>query len=149
MQGWKTENCSSLPETLEMVNANTYIQRRNINRIERDSMDGSEEKEVGYTCEYRFLSEEEYYNLIQQEENTEKVNENILISMGALKTKVETNREMITFSKFLATIKIDVPIQLDMDSLVREQADEDWLRQIFEELEFRTLIDRVLKKENA
>ena len=76
MQGWKTENCSSLPETLEMVNANTYIQRRNINRIERDSMDGSEEKEVGYTCEYRFLSEEEYYNLIQQEENT-------LISMGA------------------------------------------------------------------
>ena len=30
MQGWKTENCSSLPETLEMVNANTYIQRRNI-----------------------------------------------------------------------------------------------------------------------
>lgn len=73
MQGWKTENCSSLPETLEMVNANTYIQRRNINRIERDSMDGSEEKEVGYTCEYRFLSEEEYYNLIQQEENTEKV----------------------------------------------------------------------------
>lgn len=40
-------------------------------------------KEVGYTCEYRFLSEEEYYNLIQQEENTEKVNENILISMGA------------------------------------------------------------------
>ena len=68
---------------------------------------------------------------------------------GALKTKVKTNREMITFSKFLATIKIDVPIQLDMDSLVREQADEDSLRQIFEELEFRTLIDRVLKKENA
>ncbi len=56
---------------------------------------------------------------------------------------------MITFSKFLATIKIDVPIQLEMDKLVREQADEDSLRQIFEELEFRTLIDRVLKKENA
>ena len=65
MQGWKTENCSSLPETLEMVNANTYIQRRNINRIERDSMDGSEEKEVGYTCEYRFLSEEEYYRALK------------------------------------------------------------------------------------
>ncbi|UVV57974.1 DNA polymerase I [Bacteroides thetaiotaomicron] len=64
----------------------------------------------------------------------------------ALKTKVETNKELITFSKFLATIKIDVPIQLEMDKLVREQADEDSLRQIFEELEFRTLIDRVLKK---
>ena len=68
---------------------------------------------------------------------------------GALKTKVETNREMITFSKFLATIKIDVPIQLEMDALVREEADENSLRSIFEELEFRTLIDRVLKKESA
>ena len=44
---------------------------------------------------------------------------------GALKTKVETNREMITFSKFLATIKTDVPIQLDMDSLVREEPNEE------------------------
>ena len=68
---------------------------------------------------------------------------------GALKTKVETNKELITFSKFLATIKIDVPIQLEMDKLVREQADEDSLRRIFEELEFRTLIDRVLKKESS
>ena len=48
MQGWKTENCSSLPKELEMVNASTYIQRRNITRVERDSMDGSEEKEVSY-----------------------------------------------------------------------------------------------------
>ena len=47
---------------------------------------------------------------------------------GALKTKVETNREMITFSKFLATIKTDVPIQLDMDSLVREEPNEEELR---------------------
>ena len=68
---------------------------------------------------------------------------------GALKTKVETNRELITFSKFLATIKIDVPIQLEMDALVREEADENSLRSIFEELEFRTLIDRVLKKEST
>ena len=65
---------------------------------------------------------------------------------GALKTKVETNREMIAFSKFLATIKTDVPIRLKMDSLVREEPNEEELRKIFEELEFRTLIDRVLKK---
>ena len=67
---------------------------------------------------------------------------------GALKIKVETNREMITFSKFLATIKTDVPIKLDMDALVREQADEEALRKIFEELEFRTLIDRIFKIDN-
>lgn len=68
---------------------------------------------------------------------------------GAIKTKVETNREMITFSKFLATIKIDVPIKLDMKALVREEPNEEKLRKIFEELEFRTLIDRVLKKRNT
>ena len=68
---------------------------------------------------------------------------------GALKTKVETNREMIIFSKFLATIKVDVPIRLDMNSLVREQADEDALRKIFEELEFRTLMERIFKKESS
>ena len=67
---------------------------------------------------------------------------------GALKTKIETNREMITFSKFLATIKTDVPIELDMNSLVREKCDEETLRKIFEELEFRTLAERIFKKEN-
>lgn len=66
---------------------------------------------------------------------------------GALKTKVETNREMITFSKFLATIKTDVPIALDMDALKREAPDEEALRKIFEEMEFRTLIDRVLGRD--
>ena len=68
---------------------------------------------------------------------------------GALKTKVETNREQIIFSKFLATIKTDVPIQLDMQALVREEPDQEALRRIFEELEFRTLIDRVLGKGEA
>lgn len=83
MQGWKSESCSSVPKEMEKVNSNTYIQRRNITRVERESMNGNGEKEVSYTCECRFLSEDEYYDLLQQEENTEKVNENLLISMGA------------------------------------------------------------------
>ena len=65
---------------------------------------------------------------------------------GALKTKVESNREQIGFSKFLATIKTDVPIELDMDALVREEPDADALRRIFDELDVRSLIDRVLGK---
>jgi DNA polymerase-1 len=68
---------------------------------------------------------------------------------GALKTKVENNREAITFSKFLATIKIDVPIELDMEELKLQSPDEEKLRKIFEEMEFRALIDRVLKKDGA
>ena len=39
---------------------------------------------------------------------------------GALKTKVETNKELITFSKFLATIKTDVPIKLQLEELERK-----------------------------
>ena len=66
---------------------------------------------------------------------------------GALKTKVETNKEMITFSKFLATIKIDVPIELKMDELVREEPNEEELRKIFEDLEFRNLMERIFKTE--
>lgn len=66
---------------------------------------------------------------------------------GALKKKVEENKEQITFSKFLATIKTDVPITLNMEALKREAPNEEELRRLFEMLEFRTLIDRVLKTE--
>ena len=66
---------------------------------------------------------------------------------GALKTKVETNKEMITFSKFLATIKTDVPIELNLHELKRETPDEEALRKIFEEMEFRTLMERVFNRE--
>lgn len=66
---------------------------------------------------------------------------------GALKKKVEENKEQITFSKFLATIKTDVPITLDMEALKREAPNEEELRRLFEMLEFRSLIDRVLKTE--
>ena len=66
---------------------------------------------------------------------------------GALKTKVENNKEMILFSKFLATIKTDVPIELNMEDLQREAPDEEALRKIFEEMEFRSLMERVFNRE--
>ena len=66
---------------------------------------------------------------------------------GAIRKKVEENRGQITFSKFLATIKTDVPIELNMTELKRDTPDEEALRRIFEELEFRTLIERIFKQE--
>jgi len=66
---------------------------------------------------------------------------------GALKTKVETNKETILFSKFLATIKTDVPIELKLEELKRETPDEENLRKIFEEMEFRSLIDRIFNRD--
>lgn len=65
---------------------------------------------------------------------------------GALRKKVEENRKQIEFSRFLATIKTDVPLPLDMDALKRESPDEEELRKIFQELEFRTLLERIFKE---
>ncbi len=65
---------------------------------------------------------------------------------GAIKKKVEDNRRQIEFSKFLATIKTDVPIALDLDALRIAEPDEPRLTQIFEELEFKSLANKVLKK---
>ncbi len=58
---------------------------------------------------------------------------------GALKTKIEENKEQIIFSRFLATIKIDVPITFDEKSLELEPRNETELRALFDELEFRTM----------
>ena len=93
------------------------------------------------------VGEKTAQKLISQFGSIENLLENTNQLKGAIKTKVETNREQIAFSKFLATIKIDVPIELNMEELKREEPDEDTLRKIFEDLEFRTLIDRILKNE--
>ena len=68
---------------------------------------------------------------------------------GALKEKVESNVEQIKFSRLLATIRTDVPIELDMQSLKFEGPDEQKLYSIFEDLEFRTLMNRVRSKQTA
>ncbi len=68
---------------------------------------------------------------------------------GALKTKVEANRDMITFSKFLATIKTDVPITLNLEALRTEEPDTETLQRLFEELEFRTLLERKFAKKKS
>ena len=59
---------------------------------------------------------------------------------GALKTKVETQAEMIRFSKFLATIRTDVPIAFEPDKLLVQ--DKDWtrLRPLYETLEFNSFL---------
>lgn len=62
---------------------------------------------------------------------------------GALKKKVEENAEQIRFSKFLVTIKTDVPISLDLKQLERTQADKNLLLPIFENLEFRQFIKKM------
>ena len=66
---------------------------------------------------------------------------------GAVKKKVEDNKELITISRYLATIKTDVPINLDLESLKVIEPDNDELQKLFEELEFKTFAKRILKKD--
>lgn len=70
-------------------------------------------------------------------ENTDKLK-------GALKKKVEENKDQIILSKYLATIKTDVPYEIDEKYLEVKEINEEELKSIFEELEFRTLLKRVL-----
>ena len=70
-------------------------------------------------------------NLLQ---NTDKLK-------GSLKTKIEENKDLINFSRFLATIKTDVPVALDEEALKVGPADSEKLRALFQELEFRTLLN--------
>jgi DNA polymerase-1 len=65
---------------------------------------------------------------------------------GKLKENVESNVENIKMSYFLATIRKDVPIDLKMDELKMSAPDETSLKRIFNELEFRSLAEKMLNK---
>ena len=65
---------------------------------------------------------------------------------GAMKKKVEENADKIRFSKFLATIRTDVPLDLPLESMKVSEPDEEELKKIFDELEFKSLANRILKK---
>ena len=68
---------------------------------------------------------------------------------GALKEKVENNIEQIKFSRLLATIRTDVPIELDMEQLRFSEPDAAKLTSLFEDLEFRTLMVKFKTRNGA
>ena len=91
------------------------------------------------------VGEKTAQKLIAEFDNIENLLANTDKLKGALKTKIEENREKILFSRFLATIKTDVPITLDMDALKRESPDEARLTALLDLYELRALKERVKK----
>jgi DNA polymerase-1 len=65
---------------------------------------------------------------------------------GKMREKVENAIDDIKMSKFLATIKIDVPTELNLEELKLQNPDEEKLRNIFNELEFKSLANKILNK---
>lgn len=92
------------------------------------------------------VGEKTAQKLLEQFGSIEQILEHTAEIKGALRTKIEENREKIIFSKFLATIKTDVPIELNLDELRREQANEQELTRLFDYYELRALKERVKKR---
>lgn len=65
---------------------------------------------------------------------------------GKMREKVENAKDDIKMSKFLATIRTDVPIELNLDELKMTEPDEKQLRELFAQLEFKRLAEKFLRK---
>ena len=81
--------------------------------------------------------------LLQEFGNIDNLLANTAQLKGALKTKIEENRDKIIFSRFLATIKTDVPVTFDETTLRREEPDKTTLTALFTELEFRAHLNKL------
>ena len=90
------------------------------------------------------VGEKTAVKLLQQFGSVDALLERTAELKGALKKKVEENAEQIRFSKFLATIRTDVPVELDLEKLRVTEPDIAELRRLFTELEFKTLLDKFL-----
>ena len=92
------------------------------------------------------VGEKTAIKLVNEFGNVENLIENSSKIKGKLREKVEGAIEDIKMSKFLATIRTDVPVALDMDNLKLVKANKEKLDEIFTELEFKSFANRVLKK---
>ena len=89
------------------------------------------------------VGEKTAVKLLQQFGSVENMLEHTDEIKGALRVKVEGNIDQIRFSKFLATIKTDVPVEFEEERLVIEEPDVKALLDIYTELEFRSHIKKL------
>lgn len=94
------------------------------------------------------VGEKTAQKLIAEWGSVENMLENVDNIKGALGRKIADNAEQIKFSKFLVTIKTDVPLEdVTIESLRRQQIDKDRLLKVYRELEFRTFINRLSSRQ--
>lgn len=84
--------------------------------------------------------------LINEFGTVEQLLENTAQLKGKMREKVEAAVEDIKMSKFLATIRTDVPVELDLEQLRLKEPDATKLQEIFTELEFKSFATRLLNK---
>lgn len=89
------------------------------------------------------IGEKTAAKLVKEWGSIENMIEHVSDLKGAVQKKVSENVDKIKFSKYLVTIKTDVPIDIDLRDLKRKEPDTDKLINIFSELEFKTFISRL------
>ncbi len=93
----------------------------------------------------RGIGEKTAKKLVGEFKTVEGVYENIDQLKGKQKENLENSKEQVILSKELATIALDVPVQEAPDDLIRKDLNREKLSSIFNELEFRTLANRILQ----
>src|SRR5690606_457899 len=93
------------------------------------------------------IGEKTAKSLIKQFGSMESILANTAQLKGKQRENLETFAEQGLISKKLATIQLDVPIELDEERLLLGQPDRSVLEPLFAELEFRTLGKRVFGEE--
>ncbi|HBB90917.1 MAG: DNA polymerase I [Bacteroidetes bacterium GWF2_49_14] len=93
------------------------------------------------------IGEKTAKELIKRYGSVDGVYEHIDELKGKQKESLIANREQVMLARDLVTICLTVPIEFDADILLRKKPDERLLRTIFEELEFRTLLSKVMQQQ--
>ena len=89
------------------------------------------------------VGEKTAVTLIKNHGTIEGIYEHLDEIKGKLREKIEANREQVMFSKYLVTIRRDVPLDFNPDNLQKKAPDMETLKSIFEDLEFRSLIKKI------
>jgi DNA polymerase-1 len=92
------------------------------------------------------IGEKTAQKLLEEFHSIDNLLENTGQLKGSLKTKIEENKQQILFSRFLATIKTDVPIAFHPDDCKRKNPDAEKIHELFSELEFKNLLTRTATK---
>ena len=135
--GYETLGIEDVKKKFEIDNVNQIIDLLGLMGDSSDNIPGC--PGVGEKTAAKLLGEFGTIENILQ--NTDKIK-------GTLKSKIEENAEQIRFSRFLATIKTDVPIDFDENNLLRKTINEPELLEIYNELEFRTLSAKINATKN-
>ncbi len=87
--------------------------------------------------------------IISEFGSIENIYNNIGKFKGKLRENLENFKEQALLARKLVTIRLDVPVTFNAELYARQKSDFDKLKEIFQELEFKALLNRLIKSDNS